>query len=366
MKIAFQSVFYPYRGGIAQFSEQVAASLQKKHDVLNINFCRQYPDFLFPGTSQYDENLFSKARGLRIIDSINPFSWLSASRKINAFEADYLISSYWMSFLAPALGSVAFLSKVKKKKIALVHNAVPHERRFFDALFTPYFLRANDAFVVLSENVKADLHGLTRKPIFLHPHPVYEHFGQKIEKREARKKIGIPDDKKVLLFFGLIRPYKGLDLLLEAFDELPSEYLLLIAGESYEDTGKYEELIRQNRNRDRIIFHAKYIPDDEVPFYFSAADTNVLPYRNATQSGVTAVAYHFDLPLIVNNVGNLGKAVEEHQSGVVNRENTPQGLQKAVQNFFSDETFSERAKKGIGNFKKNYSWDNFADFLTGI
>lgn len=365
MQIVFNSVFYPYRGGISQFGEQVLSGLEKKHAVLGLNFTRQYPDFLFPGKSQYDENLFEKSHTLRVIDSVNPFSWIKAAKIINQTAPDYLISAYWMSFFAPAFGSIANLSRVKKKKIALIHNLIPHEKRLADKFLTPYFVRSQDVFVVMSENVRDDVKKMTSKPVFLRPHPIYEHFGEKKDKNEARKRLGISQEKKVILFFGLIRPYKGLSLLLEAFEKLSTEYVLLIAGECYENIEKYLTLIEKNPNRERIIFHRHYIPDTEVGEYFCAADVNVLPYLHATQSGVTAVACHFEVPMIVCDVGNLGAEIRANHSGLTVNSNSPEEMSIVIQEFFEKRNPAEFIS-GIQNFKKENNWEKFADFLTNI
>jgi glycosyltransferase involved in cell wall biosynthesis len=365
MQIVFNSVFYPYRGGISQFGEQVLSGLEKKHAVLGLNFTRQYPDFLFPGKSQYDENLFEKSHTLRVIDSVNPFSWIKAAKIINQTAPDYLISAYWMSFFAPAFGSIANLSRVKKKKIALIHNLIPHEKRLADKFLTPYFVRSQDVFVVMSENVRDDVKKLTSKPVFLRPHPIYEHFGEKKDKNEARKRLGISPEKKVILFFGLIRPYKGLSLLLEAFEKLSTEYVLLIAGECYENIEKYLTLIEKNPNCERIIFHRHYIPDTEVGEYFCASDVNVLPYLHATQSGVTAVACHFEVPMIVCDVGNLGAEIRAYHSGLTVNSNSPEEMSIVIQEFFEKRNPAEFIS-GIQNFKKENNWEKFADFLTNI
>lgn len=369
MKIAFLSTFYPYRGGIAQFNAALYHALEKNHQVKAFTFSRQYPDLLFPGKTQYvsKSDQANQIPALRTLDSLNPFSYFSTAKKINSFEPDLLIISYWMPFFAPSLGMVAKLVAKKGTKISSVlHNIIPHEPKIGDLMLNRFFVRQNHACITLSQAVSKDLKTLSpaKKQLF-HPHPIYEHFGNKIDKNIACEQLLIPKDKKTLLFFGLIRDYKGLDILIEAFDKLPEEYILVIAGECYGKVEKYLELIAKNKNKARIFQHIRYIPDQEVPLFFSAADLLVLPYRTATQSGVVAVAYHFDLPVVVTDVGSLKELVGKHELGMVVPKSDSKEVKIAIETFFKDD-LSTQFQTNIREFKNNYSWDSLAKEIINL
>jgi glycosyltransferase involved in cell wall biosynthesis len=369
MKIAFLSTFYPYRGGIAQFNAALFHALEKENQLKAFTFSRQYPDLLFPGKTQYttQNDQADEIPALRTLDSLNPFTYYSTAKKINQFEPDLLIISYWMPFFAPSLGMVAKLVRKKGTKvISILHNIIPHEPKIGDLTLNRFFVRQNDACITLSQAVAQDLQKLspTKKHSF-HPHPIYEHFGEKIHKEIACERLKIPKDKKTLLFFGLIRDYKGLDILLEAFDNLSDEYILLIAGECYGKVDKYLELISKNKNKKQIFDHIRYIPDQEVPLFFSAADLLVLPYRTATQSGVVAISYHFDLPVIVTDVGSLKELVGKHEIGLVVSKPDSTEITVAIQAFF-DNDLKPKFQKNIKQFKTKYSWDSLAKEITNF
>lgn len=367
MKIAYLSTFYPFRGGIAQFNALLYRAFAEKHQINAYTFTRQYPEFLFPGSTQYasETDIADKIPAIPLLDTLNPFSYLTTAHKIAAFAPDILVMKYWMPFFAPALGTVA--GKLKKngtKIITILDNVIPHEKRFYDDTCNRYFLNRNNGFVVMSETVKKDLLSLqpAAKYIF-HPHPLYSHFGQKINQSEAKKQLNIPENKKVLLFFGLIRAYKGLDLVIEAFDKLSDEYFLIIAGEPYQDFSVYQALIDKNVNKDRILVHAQYVSDRQVPIFFSAADVNLLPYKSATQSGVVSIAYQFDLPVIVTDVGSLAEMVTPYQAGIVINAPESSLLTDAIQTYFHDK-LKANFENNIHHFKKNYNWNNLAESIV--
>jgi glycosyltransferase involved in cell wall biosynthesis len=320
MRIAFLSPFYPYRGGIAQFSDSLFLSLQKSTEIKAFTFTRQYPGFLFPGKTQYvsEADIDRGINAERVLDSVNPLTYRKTAERIRVFEPDIILISYWMPFFAFSLGRVArILKKIcpQAKIISVMHNVIPHEKRTGDDFLTRFYLKQNDSFVVLNEKSKDDL--LKLKPdakYLVLPHPLYDHYGNKIEKAEARKKLGIPSDKKVMLFFGLIRSYKGVDLILEALAELDESYYLIIAGEVYGSFDKYKEIIKKNLLENRVLLQTKFIPESEIALYFSAADVCVLPYRSGTQSGIEGISYHFGLPVIVTDVGGLKETVEKYRS----------------------------------------------------
>ncbi|MEN7551440.1 glycosyltransferase [Rapidithrix thailandica] len=363
MKIAFLAPFYPYRGGIAQSSTALYKALESLAEVKAFNFSLQYPSLLFPGSSQFenakDSNL--KIDSVRCLNSINPLSYFTTANKIQGFQPDLLLTRYWMPFFAPSLGLVSKLVRKKGARvISITDNIIPHEHRMGDQVLTSFFLKQNDGFVTLSEAVKRDL--LQFRPnakVLFHPHPLYSHFGKKQEKAQARKLLQLPKERKIILFFGLIRAYKGLDTLLEAFGKLDASYHLLVAGEAYEDMEKYQALIAQNPNRDRVQMHNHYIAESEVPNYFSAADVCVLPYKTATQSGVTAISFHFDLPVIVTDVGGLKQMVGEFEGGGVVPPENPDQLAKRIQEYFHHNQ-QEQYSQAIQKNKKTYSWEHLA------
>src|ERR1035437_6043426 len=278
MKLAYLSTFYPFRGGTAQFNASLYRAFEKEHTVKAFTFTRQYPDFLFPGETQMvtEKDNADKISSERILDTMNPLSYYSSASKIRKFSPDILLMKYWMSYMAPSLGTVAKKIKEQSKVITILDNVIPHEKNFFDAAFTKYFLKQNHGFVVMSDSVKNDLLKFIpdAKYIF-HSHPLYDHFGKKADSIEARKKLKIPGEKKVVLFFGFIRDYKGLDLLIDAVAKLNDEYVLVIAGEVYGSFEKYDQQIEKLGIQNKISSHVRYISDDEVPLFFSSADVCV-------------------------------------------------------------------------------------------
>lgn len=365
MKVSIFSAFYPFRGGIAQFNARLYRSLETDHGVSAFTFKKQYPDLLFPGTSQYvsDADKADHIPAERIVSSFNPFTYWSAARKVKSSEPDILILNYWMTIFGPFLGIIASRQKRTTKRIALIHNLIPHERRFFDRAFTRFFVKRMDGYVVLSEAVGKDL--LELKPdarIKYLPHPWYDHFGEKIGKETAREKLGIAGEKRTILFFGLIRDYKGLDVLISAFSALDSSYQLIIAGEVYSGKEKYVNQISNSGAKDRILFLDRYVPDDEVATLYSSADVCVLPYRTGTQSGVTAASFHFDVPVIATNVGGLKETVGDKGLGKIIDSADSELLKNAIAEYFTD-GMSEGYVTNIQKEKQNNSWSHFASEL---
>lgn len=370
MKFAYLSTFHPFRGGIAQFNARLMRELQSQgHAVSPYTFTTQYPEKLFPGKTQMvtAEDIADPINAPRVVSSIGPLSWPSAANTIAQGKPDVLLMKYWMSFFGPSLGSVSgALRKRGVKAITMLDNVIPHEKRFFDTAFTRYFLKRNDAFVAMSEKVKADL--LSLRPdakVILLPHPLYDHFGAPLPMAEARKKLGIQDDRKVSLFFGFIRDYKGLDLLIDAMAMLPADHVLIIAGEPYGDIAKYHEAIARQGLKDRVVDHIRYIADQEVPMFFSAADAVVLPYKSATQSGITAIAYHFGTPVIATDVGGLKESVEHDRTGLIVSEPEAGAIAEAIAGFHaSGRASAYRAR--IAELREELSWKRFADQLAAF
>lgn len=367
MKIAILSCFYPYRGGISQFNACLYGELSKEHIVKAFNFSRQYPEILFPGKTQYvtedDEAVPVESESL--LDTANPFSYIKTYRAIREWNPDVLIVRYWMSYFAPSLGYITRKMRKHCKVISILDNVVPHEPHFFDAPLTKYFLKGSTGSVTLCEAVSKDLLALKPEADFaVIQHPLYSHFGEKKDRKEAEAKLGLEHGKKNILFFGLIREYKGLDILLEAFRRLGDEYQLIIAGEPYGSFEKYQKIIDSLPGKDRVFMDLKYIKDSEVADYFSAADVAVLPYRSATQSGISSVSYHFEVPMIVTAVGGLKETIGDRGTGLVAEECTPEAIYEEILKFFEDPRINEECIKNIRDEKERLSWKTFARKLT--
>ncbi len=313
MKIALLSTFYPFRGGIAQFNARLFRVLEKDHDVKAFTFTRQYPQLLFPGTTQLvtgDDNA-DPVPAVRLLDTINPLSFPGTIHSIRAFQPEMLVTRLVMPFFAPSLGFVAAgIRKSGTRVVSILDNVIPHEPRPGDKALTSYFLKRNDAFLAMSRTVENDLRRFVPDAVCkIQPHPLYDHFGEKTDMKRARAKLNLPIDKKILLFFGFIRDYKGLDVLLESMNFLDDSYHLLVGGEVYGSFEKYQHIIEKNRLKNKVTLRIRYIKDTEVADFFSAADVAVLPYRTATQSGITQIAFSFNLPVIVTDVGGLSEMV---------------------------------------------------------
>ena len=359
---------HPLRGGLATFDQRLAREfIQQGFDCRIYSFSLQYPDFLFPGTTQYSTE--PPPEGLTIlsrINSINPFNWWSVGRELRRLQPDLIVVRFWLPLMGPALGTI--LRRVKKNRrgltkiVAITDNVIPHEKRPGDTPFTRYFLKSCDAFVTMSEKVMADLRTFQPdKPARQVAHPLYDNFGEPIPREEARaqlraKGINIADDDKVLLFFGFIRKYKGLDIALEAMADQRVRDLgikLLVAGEFYEDAAPYREIISRLGIEDSLLLRTDFIPDSEVRHYLCAADAVIQPYRNATQSGVTPLAYHFEKPMIVSNVGGLPALVPHELVGLV-AEPEPGPMAAAILRYFIlGESFFLPA---LRTEKEKYSW----------
>ncbi len=368
-RIAYLSTFYPFRGGIAQFNASLFRGFEKTgYETKAYTFTRQYPDLLFPGQSQFvtDQDDTSTAiEAEQVLDSINPFTYLTAARKIAAFKPDLLVMKFWMPFFGPSLGTVAgHLMKKGTRVISILDNATPHETRPGDKFLTKYFLKRNSGFVVMSEAVKKDLLQIKPDAEFLfNPHPVYDHFGDKIPQEKAKQQLGLDPDKNTVLFFGLIREYKGLDILIKAFKDLPENYQLLVGGEVYGDPEYYHNLVTTLGLENRVHLNFRYIADQEVPVFFSAADVNVLPYKSATQSGILSIALHFDMPVIVTDVGGLKEIVKRGDIGLIASEPTPETITKKIREFFEK---NHALGNNIQQYKEKYSWENMAQNIVNF
>lgn len=340
----------------------------KDHTVKAFNFKRQYPSLLFPGKTQYvtagDNAVPVESEAL--LDTANPFSYLSTAKKIREWKPDLLLLRYWNSYFAPSLGYVARHTERECKVIAILDNVIPHERHFYDTPLTKYFLKGADGYVVLCDAVRDDLLKFRPDALYLNtPHPLYSHFGERVERAEAERRLAIRPGRKNLLFFGLIREYKGLDILIEAFSKLDSSYNLIIAGEPYGSFEKYAKLIEQSPNRENIYLETEYIPDNKVPLYFSAADLCILPYRSATQSGIGSIATYYEVPVVTTDVGGLKEMFEGKGTGIVVEQISGKAIKEAILRFFSG---GEREKLGenIKKEKERLSWSNFCSSLINF
>lgn len=362
------STFYPFRGGIAQFNANLYEVLKKENEVLPYTFNRQYPDFLFPGKTQYvtagDDAL--PVGSIPVLDTANPLTYLSAAKQIKKERPDILLMKYWMSYFAPSLGTVANrVGKNGTTVITILDNVIPHEQKFFDKALTTWFLKQNDGFIAMSEAVRNDLLLLHPKAkSILMPHPLYNHFGDKVDTAKAREALGIDIHKKTILFFGLIRDYKGLDLLIDAVSLLDNSYQLIIAGEAYGSFDKYDERIKKANNPERIKVFNRYISDKEVPLFFSSADVCVLPYRSATQSGITAIAYHFELPLMATDTGGLKESIGKPGVGLMIPEISATSIAETIQQFFHKD--KNIFISNIRREKALLTWEYFAETLLSF
>ena len=371
LKLAILGPAYPLRGGLASFDERLCRAFKEINWEAKIfTFSLQYPSFLFPGTSQFSDEKPPEDLDIDVcINSINPFNWIRIGRRIQNYKPDLILVRYWLPFMGPCLGSLLRLVKKDKeiKIICIADNVIPHERRPGDAWFTRYFISCPHAFITMSEKVKQDL--LTLKPSVSNltlEHPLYDNCGALLDVKTAREYLKISAETKVVLFFGFIRNYKGLDLILEAFahPEIENSNIkLLVAGEFYEDEKPYLEIIEEFKLQDKVLLHTHFIPDSEIRFYFSAADVVVQPYRHATQSGVSPLAYHFEKPMIVSDVGGLPAMVPHMISGIVCKP-TPQELSRAVLQFFKLE--SGYFNEGIQKIKAKLSWRHFVNQIVNM
>lgn len=368
MKIAYLSCFYPYRGGIAQFNAHLYEALGENNEVRAFNFTRQYPGFLFPGQTQYvtPQDKATPIESTRLLDSANPFTWRRTGRAILRWKPEMVVFSFWNSYFVPSHAPVArMLRRHGVKTVTVVHNAIPHEPKFFDKPLARRFFRLNDLLVSMCDAVTDDIRSLCPDArILQRPHPVYDHFGAKMDKRAAQAALGVDPSLRTLLFFGLIRDYKGLDLLIDAMPLLGSGYQLVVAGESYGSFEKYEKQIAASGCADRIHVFNRYIDDEEVPRFFSAADLCVLPYKSATQSGITAIALHFDVPMVATPVGGLAESIERPGLGLMAREASAQAIAEAIRRFFDGTP--DAFVNNIREVKRTQTWSAFADAILRL
>lgn len=366
------------RGGIAQYNALLAHALARSHEVDLVSFTRQYPDFLFPGKSQIDTSEDPRRfPATALIDTIAPWSWERAAGHLRRFRPDGLVLKYWMPFFAPAYGWIARgvrragprpLDGGRPRVVAILDNLIPHERRPFDRELTRWFMGAIDAYIVQSHAVRDDLLSLAPGASFLEvPHPVYDQFGSRVPKAEARAKLGLDPAEPLLLFFGFVRRYKGLDILLDALPQvrrtLPARVLVL--GEFYEPKQTIVDQVNRLGIEGAVVLRDDYVPDEQVGLYFSAADVVVLPYRSATQSGIVPIAWQLERPVICTDVGGLAEVVAHQETGLVLPPERPDLLAEAIVRYFADH-LEERFIPAIAREKLKYSWERMAGAVAEL
>jgi len=361
---------HPLRGGLASFDERLARAFQQAgFDTTIYTFSLQYPGFMFPGTTQYSQEPAPTDINIKVrINSVNPFNWISVGNELKQYKPDIIVVRYWLPFMGPCLGTI--LRRVKKnqftKVICIADNVIPHEKRPGDTPFTRYFVKPIDGFVTMSDKVMQDLRQFSQQPAQKVVHPLYDNFGEALPAKVARQHLGLPVDDKIILFFGFIRKYKGLDLLLEAMaDERirQANIKLLIAGEFYEDRKAYDELIAQLNISNALLLRTDFISDSEVKYYLSAADFVIQPYKNATQSGVTPLAYHFEKPMLVTNVGGLPDLVPDGKVGVVAEPNPKAIADKILQLYATGQAYF---LPYLQEEKKKYSWKVLVENILNL
>ena len=372
MKVVLIGTAHPYRGGLAVFNERHVRQFQNEGNEAEImTFTIQYPSLLFPGKTQYSTE--PKPEDLKItrcVNSINPFNWIKVGRKLRKMRPDLVIIKFWLPFMAPCFGKITRLARKNghTKVVSVLDNVIPHEKRIGDRALARYFVNSVDGFVAMSKSVEDDLGQFdTVKPRTLCPHPLFDSFGERISRDAALDFLKIDKNTRYFLFFGLVRAYKGLDLLIDAFaDERLRKFpvKLLIAGEFYDDPNPYLEQIDKLGLKDLVILNNQFINDTDVKYYFNSADMIVQPYKSATQSGVTQIAYHFEKPMLVTNVGGLGEIIPNGKVGYVVEPN-PAAIADALVDFCENERY-DGFVEGVREEKKKYLWSNMTDAIKKV
>ena len=371
MKITIIGPAHPLRGGIASSTERVAkAFLDENHEVNIVTFSLQYPSFLFPGKTQYSPDPKPDLDISAEINSINPLNWIKVGQKLKKQRPDLIICKFWLPFMGPCLGTILRIVKSNRhsKIVSIIHNIIPHEKRPGDKLFARYFVQPVEGFVVMSKSVHQDMRQFTTdKPVEFTPHPIYDNYGEQVPKNEAKRYLKLKQDDKHILFFGFIRRYKGLDLLLEALTDKRIQDLgikAIIAGEYYDDQQQYLDFIDKHNLHNHIILKDDFITSDEVRFYFGASDVVVQPYKSATQSGISQLAFHFEKPMIVTNVGGLPEIVNNGVSGYVTEVDSSQ-IAEAILKYYNNKNEADFTK-GMIEKKKDFSWERMTESVLKV
>ena len=373
MKITILGPAHPYRGGLASIMEIMARTFQRRGDEVDIKtFTLQYPSLLFPGESQTVATPPpADLRICRCVNTMNPLNWVRVGRRIRRERPDFVLMKYWTPFMAPCFGTIARIARGNghTKVLCQIDNVEPHERHLTDKPFNRYYLHSVDGFVYMSEQVHSELRAYSDAPALFSPHPLFENFGERVERSEACVRLGLDPANRYVLFFGLIRDYKGLDLLLDAWAQLrragrTEGRRLIVAGEFYTARETYLNRIADNGLQDEVLLHDRFIPDDDVKYYFSAADFVVQPYKTATQSGVTQIAYQFCVPMVVTKVGGLAEIVPDGRVGYV-CEPTPEGVAGAIERMYEGDTL-QRFRENCVEERRRFSWEEMCSRITEL
>lgn len=371
MKITIIGPAFPLRGGLASYNERIAKAFREEgHEVNIVTFSLQYPNFLFPGKTQYSSDAKPDLDISVEINSVNPLNWIKVGNKIKKQKPDLVICKFWLPFMGPCFGTILRIAKSNgyTKVASIIDNIIPHESRPGDRIFAKYFVGAVDGFVVMSKSVGEDMRQFTTdKAVEFIPHPIYDNYGDRVPKVEAKRYLKLDEKGKHLLFFGFIRKYKGLDLLLEAMADKRIQALgikAIIAGEYYDEQQQYLDIIEKYNLQEHIILKDDFIANDEVRYYFGAADVVVQPYKSATQSGISQLAFHFEKPMIVTKVGGLPEIVTDGVSGYVTEVNS-QGIAEAILKYYQENKEAEFVKAVIEK-KKEFSWENMTEAVKRV
>ena len=373
MKITILGPAHPYRGGLASIMEIIARTFQRRGDEVDIKtFTLQYPSLLFPGESQTVATPPpADLRICRCVNTMNPLNWVRVGRRIRRERPDFVLMKYWTPFMAPCFGTIARIARGNghTKVLCQIDNVEPHEHHLTDKPFNRYYLHSVDGFVYMSEQVHSELRAYSDAPALFSPHPLFENFGERVERSEACVRLGLDPANRYVLFFGLIRDYKGLDLLLDAWAQLrragrTEGRRLIVAGEFYTAREPYLNRIADNGLQDEVLLHDRFIPDDDVKYYFSAADFVVQPYKTATQSGVTQIAYQFCVPMVVTKVGGLAEIVPDGRVGYV-CEPTPEGVAGAIERMYEGDTL-QRFRENCVEERRRFSWEEMCSRITEL
>lgn len=369
LKIAIVGPAHPYRGGLASIMESMAREFQSRgHEVDILTFTLQYPKLLFPGKSQTVDTPAPQDLNIRRrVSTVNPLSWISVGQELRRSAPDIVLMKYWTPFMAPCFGTIARLARSngKTKVICQIDNVEPHEHHITDRIFNRYFIGSMDGFIYMSEQVHSELREYTSRPALFSPHPMFENFGARCDRAEACAKLGLDPEQRYAMFFGLIRDYKGLDTLIDAwYDFRRKGHKLLVAGEFYASRDKYIEHIERLGLQDDIILHDFFVPDSDVRYYFSAADCVVLPYKTATQSGVTQICYNFCTPVIVTDVGGLAEIVPDGRVGYVCHP-SKDGVRDALERIYETGRL-EQFSVAMQEERKRFSWSAMCDKIEEL
>lgn len=371
-KMILVGTAYPYRGGLAVYNERLARSFQEQgYEVEIWTFTVQYPNFLFPGKTQFSTEPAPEGLSIhRKLNSVNPFNWLKVGRQLRKANANLVVMRFWIPYMAPSHGFVARRARKNKqtKVVSILDNVVPHEKGLADKMLARYFIKSINGGVTMSESVLKDANAIdANKKVMFCPHPLYDNFGAKVSREEALGFLHLDPDYRYMLFFGIIRDYKGLDLLLQAMNDERIKQMkvkLIIAGEFYNNADQYHELEQNLDIKEQLVWHSEFVPDSEVKYYFNAADIVVQPYKSATQSGVTQIAYHFEKPMLVTDVGGLKEIVPDGKVGYVT-EVDPKLIASALVDFFENNRH-DAFVQNIQVEKQKYSWSRMVDALVSV